>query len=167
MPAADNEAEEIFQFLPLRQGELQRIGLTNSLGLPVDAILGGDTAGLAFVGFAAGLLGRLRLGLGRGGRLGFGRSRGGHRTRGRRGGDRSGGLGRGRSLGNGGRRGGRRLHLNRGSVADGGRRLGEARRNLRDRLGRFEADASAGRSSGGAHRRQASQAQAAGFAGLG
>src|SRR5690242_4643579 len=161
MPAADNEAEEIFQFLPLRQGELQLDGL----GLPVHAILGGDTAGLVLVGLATGLLGRLRLGLGRGGRR-RGRGRGGRRRRCRRGGGRR--CGRGRSsLGNrscGRRRGSDR---DRGSVAGGSRRLSQAGGNLRDRLGRFEANTGAGGGSRGVHGRKAGQAQAAGFAGLG
>src|SRR3954470_7120200 len=110
MPATDNEAEEIFQFLPLREGELQ---IARS-GLPVDAILGGDAAGLMVGGLAAGLGRRLRgrLGLGRRRRLSFRRRRGG-RSRGRGGGGRSGRLDRSRSRGRGS---GGRLHLDRGSV---------------------------------------------------
>src|SRR5690348_12199590 len=71
MPKADNEAEEIFQFLPLREGNFVRV----ALGLPVHAVLGGDAAGLLLVGLTTGLA--RRLGLGRGRRLGLGGGGGG------------------------------------------------------------------------------------------
>ena len=69
MPKADSEAEEILRFLPLREGELQRI-LVSAISLPVHTIPGGDAASLVLVGFATfglgGGLGRL----GCGGRVG-------------------------------------------------------------------------------------------------
>src|SRR5262245_50314564 len=113
-------------------------------GLPVNAIPGGDAAGLMLVGFATNLLGGL-LGLGRR------RSRGG----GRRG-------GRSRSR----RRGSGRLDLDRGGVAGGSGRLGEPDGNLGDRLRRFGGDGASG-GGGRGDRGKARQTQAAGFAGLG
>src|SRR5215468_11228519 len=95
-------------------------------GLPVNAIPGGDAAGLVLVGLAANLLGGF-LGVGRGRRLGLGRRRS-------RGGGRRGG-------GSGGRlRGGGRLDLDRGRIADAGGRLGQPDGNLGDRLRRFGGD---------------------------
>src|SRR5690242_17957661 len=105
MPKADNEAEEIFQFLPLREGNFARV----ALGLPVHAVLGGDAAGLLLVGLTTGLARRLGLGRGRG--LGLGGGRGGgssgrsSRCLGRSGNRRGGG---GRSSGS--------LDLDRGGV---------------------------------------------------
>src|SRR5262245_16363730 len=125
-------------------------------GLPVNAIPGGDAAGLMLVGFATNLLGGL-LGLGLrfscGRRLGLGRRRS-------RGGGRRGGRSGGR------RRGSGRLGLDRGGVAGGSGRLGKPDGNLGDRLRCFGGDGASG-GGGRGDRGKARQAQAAGFAGLG